>query len=140
MCKAWDCLLALRTAHNLHGVVRKQGTGKAWQVPSTWKLPSVLQASGRTQCLSQDIFVNPSKQTLTWVTMQSMAIEDARDEDTVDLVTEIQRKLGNLLGLMYSCTGAIQVHGFRAIFSLSQITSRFCLKLEPDILATCHAA
>lgn len=51
----------------------------------------------------------------TWVTLQRMANGNAREEEAVDLVTEIQRKLSNLLGLMYSCTGAIQVHPPRAI-------------------------
>ena len=41
--------------------------------------------------------------------VQTMANGDAADKEDVDLVTDIQRKLGNLLGLMYSCTGAIQV-------------------------------
>jgi len=41
--------------------------------------------------------------------VQTMADEDAADKENVDIVTDIQRKLGNLLGLMYSCTGAIQV-------------------------------
>ena len=42
--------------------------------------------------------------------VQSMANDQTPGEEDIDLVTEIQQKLGNLLGLMYSCTGAIQVH------------------------------
>ena len=39
-----------------------------------------------------------------------MAKDQTPGEEDIDLITEIQQKLGNLLGLMYSCTGAIQVH------------------------------
>ena len=38
-----------------------------------------------------------------------MADGKAVDKEAVDMITEIQGRLGNLLGLMYSCTGAIQV-------------------------------
>ena len=41
-----------------------------------------------------------------------MANGDAADKEDIDLVTDIQQKLGNLLGLMYSCTGAIQVTSY----------------------------
>ena len=46
---------------------------------------------------------------LTFCMAPNMTTDGEGDEDAVDLVTEIQRKLGDLLGLMYSCTGAIQV-------------------------------
>ena len=49
----------------------------------------------------------------------SMADGKAVDKEAVDLITEIQGKLGNLLGLMYSCTGAIQV-----ILHVINITSK----------------
>lgn len=48
-----------------------------------------------------------------------MADGKAVDKEAVDLVTEIQGRLGNLLGLMYSCTGAIQV-----ILHVINITSK----------------
>ena len=73
-----------------------------------------IRAQRMCLCEGQNQTLQAS-QLPTRVMVQSMASEQAKDSESIDLVTDLQRKLGNLLGLMYSCTGAIQVRSICTI-------------------------
>ncbi len=108
----------------MHGLLRKQGTGNLGRFPvhgsyQAASYPGAANARARANLQNFKHAIYSSHGA-------SMAIEQAKDCESIDLVTELQRKLGNLLGLMYSCTGAIQVRSHTTICACIRYSERRC--------------